>query len=88
MNRVDCLEKTKACDQRPGFAWRIRTHPMEEIDSQDEPKDSEESVESRRKGLDRRWIKSKYSGPERRAGRDRRARKEKPEKTFNPEDIL
>jgi hypothetical protein len=58
---------------------------MEEIDSQDEPPESDEN---RRKGLDRRWIKSKYSGPERRAGKDRRERKPKPEKTFDPEDTL
>jgi hypothetical protein len=55
---------------------------MEEIDSQDE------AEENRRKSIERRWIKSKYSGPERRTGRDRRAKKPKPKKIFNPDDTL
>ena len=33
---------------------------------------SEPSVTERRSGLNRRWIKAPYGGPERRCGRDRR----------------
>jgi hypothetical protein len=57
---------------------------MEEEDSQNQ----QEAEENRRKGLERRWIKSKYSGPERRTGQDRRAKKPKPKKIFNPDDTL
>jgi hypothetical protein len=44
-------------------------------DNQKEVFEQKKSSDDRRKGIERRWIKSGYTGPERRNPKDRRGKK-------------
>jgi len=53
-------------------------------DDQKEASEQENSPDDRRKGIDRRWIKSGYTGPERRNSKDRRKKKPQKNGDFDP----
>jgi len=53
-------------------------------DDQMESSEQDNSSDDRRKGIDRRWIKSGYTGPERRSSKDRREEKPKKDGDFDP----
>ena len=52
-------------------------------DHKERPKPDDSSGDHR-KGLDRRWIKSGYNGPERRGLKDRRRKKPQKNGDFDP----
>jgi hypothetical protein len=53
-------------------------------DDQKETPEQDDSSFERRKGLDRRWIKSDHSRPERRNSKDRRRKKPQKNGDFDP----
>lgn len=54
------------------------------IDNHKEDPEKDGTDDERRKGMDRRWIKSGYPGPERRKPDERREKKDKRDGDFDP----